>query len=59
MLRKLLDKIKGSPIPGRRFVTIPAEEYRLLMVAAWNRGQRAQAQKQLKALNAWKMQNGL
>lgn len=58
MLRRLLDKIKGSPAP-KRFVVIPAEEYDLLKVAAWNKGERAEAQRKLKTLNAWKLRNGL
>lgn len=58
MLRKLLDKIKGSPTP-KRFVVISAEEYDLLKVAAWEKGKRAEAQRKLKTLNAWKLRNGL
>ena len=57
MLKRLIDRIKGSPI--KRFVTIPREEYELLQVAAWNKGERAEAQKKLKTLNAWKLKNGL
>lgn len=58
MLKRLIDKIKGSPTP-KRFVVIPAEEYELLKVAAWQKGERAEAQRKLKTLNAWKMRNGL
>ena len=58
MLKRLIDKIKGSPTP-KRFVVIPAEEYELLKVAAWQKGERADAQRKLKTLNAWKMRNGL
>ena len=58
MLRRLLDKIKGSPTP-KRFVVISAEEYDLLKVAAWEKGKRAEAQRKLKTLNAWKLRNGL
>lgn len=58
MLKRLIDKIKGSPTP-KRFVVILAEEYELLKVAAWQKGERAEAQRKLKTLNAWKMRNGL
>jgi hypothetical protein len=58
MSKRLIDKIKGSPTP-KRFVVIPAEEYELLKVAAWEKGKRAEAQRKLKTLNAWKMNNGL
>lgn len=58
MLKRLIDKIKGSPTP-KRFVTIPAEEYELLKVAAWQKGERAEAQRKLKTLNAWKLSKGL
>lgn len=58
MLKRLIDKIKGSPTP-KRFVVIPAEEYELLKVAAWQKGERVEAQRKLKTLNAWKMRNGL
>jgi hypothetical protein len=58
MLKRLIDKIKGSPTP-KRFVVIPAEEYELLKVAAWEKGERAEAQRKLKTLNAWKIRNGL
>lgn len=59
-MRKLLDWIKGSPTPKpkTRFVTIPVEEYELLKTAAWNKGERSAAQKKLKVLNAWKLENG-
>lgn len=60
MLKKLLVKFKGlSPSPKTRFVTIPLEEYELLKVATWQKGERAEAQRKLKTLNAWKMRNGL
>lgn len=58
---KLLDWFKGkSPTPKRqeRYVTISYEEYELLQVAAWCKGERAAAQKKLKILNAWKLENG-
>lgn len=42
-----------------RFVTIPVEEYELLQVAAWQRGQRAEAQKKLKTLTANKINQNL
>ena len=58
MLKRLIDKIKGSPTP-KRFVVIPAEEYELLKVAAWQKGERAEAQKKLQILNAWKLSKGL
>ena len=58
MLKRLIDKIKGSPTP-KRFVVIPEEEYELLKVAAWQKGERVEAQRKLKTLNAWKMRNGL
>lgn len=60
-MRKLLDWIKGSPVPKpkTRFVLIPLEEYELLKLATWNKGQRSEAQKKLKTLNAWKIKNGL
>lgn len=52
---KLLDKIKSSPAPTTRFVCVPYEEYELLKVAAWNRGERAEAQKRLTTLMAWRL----
>lgn len=52
---KLLDKIKTSPAPTTRFVCIPYEEYELLKVAAWSKGERAEAQKRLTTLMAWKL----
>lgn len=61
-MRRLLDLFKGkTPTPKKvtRFVTIPLEEYELLKLAAWNKGQGAEAQKKLKTLNAWRLSNGL
>lgn len=59
-MKKLLDWIKNSPTPKlkKRFVTIPLEEYELLKTAAWNKGERSAAQKKLRTLNAWKLENG-
>lgn len=51
----LLKKSKRKP----QFVTILSEEYELLQRAAWCRGERAEAQKKLKLLNARKINNGL
>ena len=48
-MSKLLEQIKTSPTPkATRFVTIPIEEYELLKVAAWKKGERAEAQRKLK-----------
>lgn len=58
-MNKLIDKIKASPTPRTRFVTIPIEEYELLKLAAWNRGVRAEAQKRLKILMARKLNENL
>lgn len=62
-MKSLLDWIRGTPTPKKRFqtrfVTIPLEEYELLKLATWNKGQRAKAQRKLKELSAWKINNGL
>ena len=59
-MSKLLEQIKTSPSPKTtRFVTIPVEEYELLKVAAWKKGERAEAQRKLKTIYAWKLANDL
>lgn len=61
MLRKLIDKIKGSSTPKRydtRQEMVYSYELNLLRAYMTHKGERPEIERKLKAFSAWRLQNG-